>query len=456
VRGVVVLVASVFAFAAPARAVRLEVGYAEALPGDEVTIAVTLSGDGEDVAGTQNDIWFDADAPIAATAELVPDCRVNQAIDKEASVFAYQPPRCALGETCRGARALILSLFNIDPIPDGLLYTCQVALPAGAEAAPHFLHCAEPGASTPSGEALETTCRDGEVLLPGGTPRPTLPPTATRTPTPTPTPFRAPTPIALEIAYVNAEPGDEVLVDVVLRAPMTDVAGVQNDIEFPPEAPILATDAGRPDCSVNPEIDKPASAFTFLPLGCTPAVDCTGIRALVLALDNVSPIADGAVLYSCRVRAAAAPGASYLLTCLNPGASDPDGTAIETECRDGAVLPPGVSEPPRTPRPTRTPINDEERTRKPTSTQRPTATGLARGTQTPSADGGEALGSPTPVPAHDDDGCTVVRAPRGGGWVLLPFGALLWIHARRTRPRVRRHHPSSGSGTSPSSSSTSA
>lgn len=71
---------------------------------------------------------------------------------------------------------------------------------------------------------------------------------------------------------------------------------------------------------------------------------------------NVDPIADGAVLYSCHVRVAAdAPLDSYLLDCRSAEASDPDGVALPTECRDGALLPPGqmMPEPTRAGRPTR-------------------------------------------------------------------------------------------------------
>jgi hypothetical protein len=77
------------------------------------------------------------------------------------------------------------------------------------------------------------------------------------------------------------------------------VAGTQNDINFPREAQIAATDNDTPDCAVNPDIGKEATGFVFLPHGCTPGVDCTGVRALVLSTSNVDPIPDGSVLYTC-------------------------------------------------------------------------------------------------------------------------------------------------------------
>lgn len=413
--------AALLALATPARAVHIEVGYAVGLPGDEVTLDVVFHSEGAEIAGIQNDIGFDADAAIKATATLEPDCSVNPDIDKNESAFAFQPPGCVVGDTCTSVRALILSFSNVDPIPDGVLYTCRVGLAADAPPAPHFLPCSAAGVSTPAGIPLRATCRDGEVLLPGGTPRPTPTPTfkVEPTQTPTPTPTLLPVRVTIEIGYVNAEPGDEVVLDVVLRAAGVDVAATQNDLAFPPEARIPPNAAGRPDCTVNPSIDKAATSFTFQPPGCVPAVDCTAVRALVLAFDNVDPITDGAVLYSCHVDVTGVPGVSYAIGCSQAGASDPTGVALATRCRDGALLPPGVSEPPtKTPRPTATPITGEQRTRKPTST---------RGSNPPTDF------APTPTATGDgpdDDGCAIGAAPHDGAWALLLLPALL-LAARR-------------------------
>jgi hypothetical protein len=52
---------------------------------------------------------------------------------------------------------------------------------------------------------------------------------------------------------------------------------------------------------VNDAIEKGGTSFAFQPSGCTAGTDCTGVRALVLALDNVDPIPTGSVLYTCQV-----------------------------------------------------------------------------------------------------------------------------------------------------------
>lgn len=54
------------------------------------------------------------------------------------------------------------------------------------------------------------------------------------------------------------------MVGVTLTAG-SPVAGTQNDVAFPPDAPIAAAQNGRPDCTVNPAMD--ATVFSFQPPG---------------------------------------------------------------------------------------------------------------------------------------------------------------------------------------------
>ena len=100
-------------------------------------------------------------------------------------------------------------------------------------------------------------------------------------------------------------PGERVGVEVRLEVTSTQVAGVQNDLTWDGAAVgIAAGSDGRPDCVVNPAINKAASGFAFLPSGCR-ATACTGMRALIVAADNVDAIADGSLLYTCEVDVAA-------------------------------------------------------------------------------------------------------------------------------------------------------
>src|SRR5262249_14838872 len=95
----------------------------------------------------------------------------------------------------------------------------------------------------------------------------------------------------------------------------------------------------------NPDIAKGATAFAWRPIGCTPGNDCTRIHALVLALDNVDPIPDGALLYTCRfaISTQAGPG-RYPLVVSEMLGSDPDGEAIPVDAVDGAIAVTGASQ----------------------------------------------------------------------------------------------------------------
>ena len=63
--------------------------------------------------------------------------------------------------------------------------------------------------------------------------------------------------------------------------------------------------ADIPDCKMTDALAalNKSAVFSFLPSGCTPGTDCTGIRAIVVAIDeNVSElIPDGTDLYTCKI-----------------------------------------------------------------------------------------------------------------------------------------------------------
>ena len=169
--------------AAPAAAVGLpsvDVGSASGAAGQQVTCAVSLSTAGLMVAGVQDDIAFDSiNTPVAATAGGRPDCAVNPSINKESTVFAFQPSGCS-GAGCTAVRALVLSFSNVDPIPDGsVLYTCNVDISPGAAAGSYPLVVSNVGMSTPDGQPIDSTGTDGAIIVTGG-PSPT--PTATPAP----------------------------------------------------------------------------------------------------------------------------------------------------------------------------------------------------------------------------------------------------------------------------------
>ena len=197
------------------------------------------------------------------------------------------------------------------------------------------------------GSRVALSCRPGECPLPPTPIRrtpPTLLPTRTPTPTPIPAvPTRASTPDLLSSPWVKVgtavgAPGETAQFDVTLRAREWDVAGVGIDLTFSASAPVSATAAGAPDCWVNPDINKNATAFAFQPWDCL-SDGCTRFRAIVLALDKVDPIPDGSVLFSCRatITSDAVPG-RYALVVTGVEASDPDGDPIEAFGVDGSII----------------------------------------------------------------------------------------------------------------------
>jgi hypothetical protein len=144
--------------------------------------------------------------------------------------------------------------------------------------------------------------------------------------------------VVIQIGSGSGAPGDVVPIDVTLATEGSDVLATQNRIDFTRQAYIAAREGGEPDCAVNPDIDKSATAFRFLPLDCDPAVDCTSVRTFVLSFGNLVPIDDGARLYTCRVQLAAdAAAESYPLTIAEAASSAAGGVLLPTSGTSGAV-----------------------------------------------------------------------------------------------------------------------
>lgn len=132
----------------------------------------------------------------------------------------------------------------------------------------------------------------------------------------------------VELSNARGAAGQTVTFAATLHTGGATVAGVQNDIEFDPVQTPLAVRSGKPHCTVNPAIGKNATAFAFRPGKCSGRT-CTGVRALVLSVTDVRPIADGSVLYTCTVRIppTARPG-TYPLSISNVAMSTPSGAEI--------------------------------------------------------------------------------------------------------------------------------
>ena len=143
---------------------------------------------------------------------------------------------------------------------------------------------------------------------------------------------------SIDIGSASGVPGSEVTFAVSLQTMGASILGTQNRIDFERATAVAALPNGSPDCAVMPAIHKSATGFRFLPLGCDPAADCQSVRAIVVAFDNLDPIPDGAVLYTCRVAIAAnaAPG-TYVLHNAETDGSAAAGQEVVTTGSDGSV-----------------------------------------------------------------------------------------------------------------------
>lgn len=147
-----------------AAAQMITVGSAAGEPGWLVSFDVTLDSQGSSIAGTQNDLFLDARyIPIAANALGDPDCEVNPATGKTGK-FAFHPTGCT-GSDCLQIRALVYSVSDTSPIPDGILYTCRVQISAAAPPDTYPVYIGRVRASSPLGNALTASGADGDVLV---------------------------------------------------------------------------------------------------------------------------------------------------------------------------------------------------------------------------------------------------------------------------------------------------
>ncbi|HEX7407793.1 MAG TPA: hypothetical protein VF515_09115, partial [Candidatus Binatia bacterium] len=213
----------------------------------------------------------------------------------------------------------------------------------------------------------------------------------------------------LWVGSATGAPGARVTFAVTLLPLWQSVfAGTQNDISFTQMTAVAANADGTPDCAVNPLINKEATAFAFLPHGCSPGVDCQAIRAIVFSVSRQEPILDDAVLYQCAVDIAddAAPG-RYPLMSSNALAADILSNPAELSAVNGEIvveaLPPGT-----TPIPTSTAADGPK----------PAVAALQGGVAAPGTGGGCSTGPP-------------LQTGWGNALALLALPAALFVRKRR-------------------------
>jgi MYXO-CTERM domain-containing protein len=184
--------------AVPAHGQWLRVSSAEVdQPGQSAEVCVSLESRGKTIAGTQNDLTWDE---ACATLQTEGDCTVAPDIGKDLHGRL-------LGRVV-GYRGLVLSLDDVDPIPDGTLYCCRFRVEAMAHSC-----CAvsleNVGLSDDLGNQVGVAAGPPAQLCVGpfdGTPFASFTPTPTSSPILTSVPF-TPCPPDFCVRGPNAEDG---------------------------------------------------------------------------------------------------------------------------------------------------------------------------------------------------------------------------------------------------------
>ncbi|MDX2165937.1 MAG: MYXO-CTERM sorting domain-containing protein [Deltaproteobacteria bacterium] len=142
-------------------------------PGGTATVCVALDTGGAQVAGTQNDLTWDG------SCLTLPDTSACYA----SGTHGKQLQGKLLDNRDFTYRALILSLSDVDPIDDGVLYCCDFFVEATAGECCR-VDVTGAGASDPRGNALDVLAVGGQVCAePESAVTPIVIATPTRTPT---------------------------------------------------------------------------------------------------------------------------------------------------------------------------------------------------------------------------------------------------------------------------------
>lgn len=153
----------------PAWGARIAVGTATGHPGERV--AVETYAYGGDVAYVRNTIRYDARTRVVARADRRPLCAELEEPPPGNGIhqvgFSFGPAGCLLGIDCDTVGAVYLTIFALDPVPDGFpLFSCTVQIAADARPGRYPLRCEYATAADLDGNEIPTTCDDGAIIVP--------------------------------------------------------------------------------------------------------------------------------------------------------------------------------------------------------------------------------------------------------------------------------------------------
>lgn len=135
---------------------------------------------------------------------------------------------------------------------------------------------------------------------------------------------------SMSVSSAQGRPGDTVNICVDLASEGQEVAGVQADVVSDPQCALIDTSSCRKG-SHNKDLHKAK-------------LSPSRMRAIVLAMDNTEPIADGTRLFCCDFLIPEDTTTSNCpVTLQSPAASDSTGHALTARALAGAILIAGVS-----------------------------------------------------------------------------------------------------------------
>lgn len=123
--------------------------------GGAANVCVYMTDSGDEVAGVQMDLSWDASCMGAASGGSRPKCRANADTGKTVQSASRGPS---------SLRAIMLSFDNVDPIPDGELFCCEFVLSNPAAAC--NVSIGGLIASTPQGQRTTANVRAGSAPRP--------------------------------------------------------------------------------------------------------------------------------------------------------------------------------------------------------------------------------------------------------------------------------------------------
>jgi hypothetical protein len=293
----------------------LAAGTAAGMAGETVSIPVSLTDGESEVVEAEIDITYDASQVRVGTSGADPDCTIAPALG--AGTPAEKVLASSILSGPGGMETLRLELTsptNSEPLPDGLLVTCNFAIDAAASPGGKTLAVAAV-ATDAAGAALTVISSDGLISV-----------------------VSLPLP-RIDVGHGSGDPGDLVAIPVSLSNCSAPISAVSTDVVYEYDATRVRVKriGATPDCTINPAIGPGTVPGKMLLL----AVSDRGggierLRVGVISFSNSQPIPDG-LLFTCNFQIDAAAPAGVVVLHNNPSASTPLGDELLIYGTDGSV-----------------------------------------------------------------------------------------------------------------------